>query len=141
MAGDARTVLHRDATELLGVNDRWALAQANKILQARILERHARAGVTFLNPTARSSSTASRSRRRDDRSRCRAPRHDAHLERRGDRARRRRRRQRDRRGAEILAGSVIEHSRVGPHAVVGPMAHVKEHADIGSDTTIGTSSR
>jgi bifunctional UDP-N-acetylglucosamine pyrophosphorylase/glucosamine-1-phosphate N-acetyltransferase len=40
-------------------------------------------------------------------------------------------------GADILAGSVIEHSRVGPHAVVGPMAHVKEHSDVGSDTTIG----
>ena len=138
MAGDARTVLHGDATELLGVNDRWALAQANRILQARILERHALAGVTFLNPdstiveqsvTIGDDATIGpgavlRGTTRISSGVTIGPAVvvvDSEI---GE-------------GAEILAGSVIEHSRVGPSAVVGPMAHVKEHSDIGSDTTIG----
>jgi bifunctional UDP-N-acetylglucosamine pyrophosphorylase / glucosamine-1-phosphate N-acetyltransferase len=138
MAGDARTVLHPDATELLGVNDRWALARANRLLQARILERHALAGVTFLNPdstivehgvTIGDDATIGpgavlRGATRVASGVTIGPAVvlvDAEI---GE-------------NAEILAGSVIEHSRVGPHAIVGPMAHVKEHSDVGSDTTIG----
>lgn len=138
MAGDARTVLHREATELLGVNDRWALAQANRILQARILERHALAGVTFLNPDSTiveqgvsiaddvtiGPGAVLRGTTRISSGVTIGPAVvvvDSEI---GE-------------AAEILAGSVIEHSRVGPHAVVGPMAHVKEHSDVGSDTTIG----
>jgi bifunctional UDP-N-acetylglucosamine pyrophosphorylase / glucosamine-1-phosphate N-acetyltransferase len=139
MAGDrARTVLHHDASELLGVNDRWALAEANAILQTRILRRHALAGVTFLNPastivehavTIGDDATIGpgvmlRGATRVSSGVSIGPAAvlvDAEI---GERA-------------EILAGSVIERSRVGPHAVVGPMAHIKEHSDVGSDVTIG----
>jgi bifunctional UDP-N-acetylglucosamine pyrophosphorylase/glucosamine-1-phosphate N-acetyltransferase len=36
-------------TEFEGVNDRWQLANAEKVMRLRILERHARNGVTILN--------------------------------------------------------------------------------------------
>jgi bifunctional UDP-N-acetylglucosamine pyrophosphorylase/glucosamine-1-phosphate N-acetyltransferase len=138
MAGDARTVLHPDATELLGVNDRWALARANRILQERILERHARAGVTFLNPESTivehgvtlgddvtiGPAAVLRGGTRVASGVTIGPAvvlTDAEI---GE-------------AAEIRAGTVVERSRVGPHAVIGPMAHIKEGSDVGSDTTIG----
>ena len=39
-----------DAEMAIGINDRVALAQAEGIAQRRIIEEHARAGVTFLQP-------------------------------------------------------------------------------------------
>lgn len=39
-----------DFSESLGVNDRVALAQATRIMQQRINEKHMRAGVTLINP-------------------------------------------------------------------------------------------
>lgn len=39
-----------DFSESLGVNDRIALAQATKIMQRRINEKHMRDGVTFIDP-------------------------------------------------------------------------------------------
>jgi bifunctional UDP-N-acetylglucosamine pyrophosphorylase/glucosamine-1-phosphate N-acetyltransferase len=39
-----------DADIALGINDRVGLMEAEKLAQRRILERHARAGVTFLRP-------------------------------------------------------------------------------------------
>lgn len=39
-----------DFTESLGVNDRIALAQATKIMQKRINEKHMREGVSFIDP-------------------------------------------------------------------------------------------
>ncbi|MGM9950750.1 MAG: bifunctional UDP-N-acetylglucosamine diphosphorylase/glucosamine-1-phosphate N-acetyltransferase GlmU [Lysinibacillus sp.] len=38
--------------ETLGVNDRFALSQAEEIMRARINERHMRNGVTIINPSA-----------------------------------------------------------------------------------------
>lgn len=38
--------------ETLGVNDRFALSQAEEIMRARINERHMRNGVTIINPAA-----------------------------------------------------------------------------------------
>ena len=46
----AGVVLHGDVEEVLGVNDRWDLAQARRVLQDRIIQAHARAGVTFIDP-------------------------------------------------------------------------------------------
>jgi bifunctional UDP-N-acetylglucosamine pyrophosphorylase/glucosamine-1-phosphate N-acetyltransferase len=120
------------------VNDRWALATANRILQARILERHALAGVTFLNPastivevgvtlgedvTVGPGATLSGTTRVGAGVAIGAAvvLVDADI---GE-------------GAQILAGSVVEHSRVGALAVVGPMAHLKEHTEIGARATIG----
>lgn len=39
-----------DFTETLGVNDRVALAEAEKIMRARINEKHMRNGVTIIDP-------------------------------------------------------------------------------------------
>ena len=41
-----------DFEETLGVNDRFALAQAEALMRARINERHMRNGVTIINPDA-----------------------------------------------------------------------------------------
>lgn len=38
--------------ETLGVNDRFALSQAEELMRARINERHMRNGVTIINPTS-----------------------------------------------------------------------------------------
>lgn len=48
--GKAQSLLLKDFDECQGVNDRWALAQASKILQQRVLKSHALAGVTFEAP-------------------------------------------------------------------------------------------
>ncbi len=40
-----------DFEETLGVNDRFALSQAEEIMRARINERHMRNGVTIINPS------------------------------------------------------------------------------------------
>jgi bifunctional UDP-N-acetylglucosamine pyrophosphorylase/glucosamine-1-phosphate N-acetyltransferase len=48
--GRAGVCVHGDSVEVLGVNDRWDLAQARGIMQARIIEAHARGGVTFFEP-------------------------------------------------------------------------------------------
>jgi bifunctional UDP-N-acetylglucosamine pyrophosphorylase / glucosamine-1-phosphate N-acetyltransferase len=53
LKGDgARVVAYRtdDASVALGINDRVGLMQAEALAQLRILERHARQGVTFLHP-------------------------------------------------------------------------------------------
>jgi bifunctional UDP-N-acetylglucosamine pyrophosphorylase/glucosamine-1-phosphate N-acetyltransferase len=51
-ARGGRVVSHltRDATSAVGVNDRVGLMDADRLAQRRILERHARAGVSFLAP-------------------------------------------------------------------------------------------
>lgn len=41
-----------DFEETLGVNDRYALSQAEELMRARINEKHMRNGVTIINPTA-----------------------------------------------------------------------------------------
>ncbi len=40
----------KDASILMGVNDRWQLAQAEKTLRERILRKHAENGVTLVDP-------------------------------------------------------------------------------------------
>jgi bifunctional UDP-N-acetylglucosamine pyrophosphorylase / glucosamine-1-phosphate N-acetyltransferase len=49
----ARVAAHvlADETELMGINDRVALAQARVVAQARIHEAHMRAGVTIVDPS------------------------------------------------------------------------------------------
>lgn len=41
-----------DPDEFRGINDRWQLAQASQIVRERILQRHARNGVTILDPVS-----------------------------------------------------------------------------------------
>ena len=45
--GRCRVQVHRDFSEVQGINDRYELALARQVLQARIVEQHARAGVDF----------------------------------------------------------------------------------------------
>ena len=45
----AAVVAHHDVGEVLGVNDRWDLSVARRVLQDRVVQSHARAGVTFLD--------------------------------------------------------------------------------------------
>ncbi len=44
------TVCYPDARVFMGVNDRWQLTEAAQILRTRILEMHARGGVTIEDP-------------------------------------------------------------------------------------------
>ncbi|MDP6934727.1 MAG: bifunctional UDP-N-acetylglucosamine diphosphorylase/glucosamine-1-phosphate N-acetyltransferase GlmU, partial [Myxococcota bacterium] len=48
--GRAAALCHDDAQEVLGVNDRWSLARARRVLQERVNRAHALAGVTFVDP-------------------------------------------------------------------------------------------
>jgi len=48
----AGVVVHGDVGEVLGVNDRWDLAAARRVLQDRIIAAHARGGVTFIDPAS-----------------------------------------------------------------------------------------
>lgn len=50
--GQAVRALPGDASCLVGVNDRWQLAQAEMDLQERINRAHAEAGVTLVDPTS-----------------------------------------------------------------------------------------
>jgi len=50
--GGAGGMVHHDVNELMGVNDKWALATARSVLQERLLRRHALAGVTFQHPAS-----------------------------------------------------------------------------------------
>ena len=45
------SVMEEDATDVFGVNDRVQLAQARRVLNARVLERWMRAGVTITDPS------------------------------------------------------------------------------------------
>jgi bifunctional UDP-N-acetylglucosamine pyrophosphorylase/glucosamine-1-phosphate N-acetyltransferase len=53
-AGGGKVVAHvfDDPDEFMGVNDRWQLAEASRILRLRILRRHAMNGVTIVDPTS-----------------------------------------------------------------------------------------
>ena len=50
--GKAAAMVLRDNQEAEGVNDRWDLAMACKVLQKRILKDHARNGVSFEDPAS-----------------------------------------------------------------------------------------
>lgn len=51
--GGARVIVHQGAAEeLLGVNDRWALSQAEALLGERVKQAHALAGVSFQDPAS-----------------------------------------------------------------------------------------
>lgn len=41
-----------DPDEFRGINDRWQLAEASAIVKERILRRHSRTGVTFIDPAS-----------------------------------------------------------------------------------------
>ncbi len=41
-----------DPDEFMGVNDRWQLAEASRVMRLRVLRRHAMNGVTIVDPTS-----------------------------------------------------------------------------------------
>jgi len=49
-SGSVKPLLFGDPDLLVGVNDRWQLAEATKVLRMRILRQHALDGVTILDP-------------------------------------------------------------------------------------------
>jgi bifunctional UDP-N-acetylglucosamine pyrophosphorylase/glucosamine-1-phosphate N-acetyltransferase len=48
--GATDAMVFNDPDILLGVNDRWQLAQADRKMRERILQRHAESGVTIMDP-------------------------------------------------------------------------------------------
>jgi len=48
--GMVHPIVFGDFEMMIGVNDRWQLAEASKALKTRILKRHAHAGVTIVDP-------------------------------------------------------------------------------------------
>ena len=48
--GGLSVVRHPDLAEMMGVNDKWMLCTARRMLHARVIEAHAVAGVTFESP-------------------------------------------------------------------------------------------
>jgi len=136
--GRSRVVLHPDADELFGVNDRVSLAHARTVLQRRILAAHSRGGVTFEHPAstvvhvgvrlARDVSVGPGCVLRGQTSVGEGTTLDAHcvlddavL------------------GAEVrlLSHSVLEGAEVGNHATVGPFARLRPAADVREGAKIG----
>ena len=133
--GGALAVLS-DAASLVGVNDRWQLAQAEVAMYRRIAERLARSGVTLhgtpriddgveIEPDAViSSGVVIRGRSRVGAGAvidvgCVVT--DAIVE----------------TGAHLKPYSVVTSSRVGPRAQIGPFAHLRPESDVGEEAHIG----
>jgi bifunctional UDP-N-acetylglucosamine pyrophosphorylase / glucosamine-1-phosphate N-acetyltransferase len=49
-AGSLAVLVHPDLDEMMGVNDKWSLCTARRLLHQRTLRAHAEAGVTFESP-------------------------------------------------------------------------------------------
>ena len=138
---DGRTVAAfktDDAEAAVGINDRVGLLQAEEIAQRRLIEQHARAGVTFLHPgttrveagvtigsdsvigpcTVLEGSTAIGER-------CEVGPHttlrDATIE----------------EGALVVHSFVVE-ATVGPRAKVGPFAYLRPGTNLRADAKVGT---
>ena len=122
--GKAQSLLLKDFDECQGVNDRWALAQAAKVLQKRVLKEHALAGVTFEDPDSNHV----------DASVCLGS--EIVVERgvilRGE--------TQIANHVRIGAYSVIENSLVQERSTILPHCHIA-HADIGTDVRIGPFAR
>jgi bifunctional UDP-N-acetylglucosamine pyrophosphorylase/glucosamine-1-phosphate N-acetyltransferase len=126
-----------DADAALGVNDRAGLMAAEEAAQRRIVEEHARAGVTFLHPgTSRVEAGVTIGRdtvigpgtvlegATTVGERCELGPHTTL------------------RGATIEDGASVVHSlvleaRVGPGAKVGPFAHLRPGTKIGEGAKVG----
>lgn len=123
--------------ETLGVNDRFALSQAEEIMRARINEKHMRNGVTIINPqTTHISADAQIGRDTvllpgviiegatvigED---CQiGPNSHIVASRIGD-------------GTKVHSSVVLE-SVVGNHTAIGPFAHLRPASDLGDHIKIG----
>lgn len=137
-AGRLQARCHADPGSLVGVNDRWALALAEDVLQERILAEHGRRGVTFHRPaTVRVEAEV-----------VLAP--DVEVDP-GAVLRGRTRVAEGARigagvvledtlvgpGAHVLPGSVCEGAEIGAAAEVGPMAHLRRGTHLGPRTRVG----
>ncbi len=126
-----------DVEMLMGVNDRWQLAQAAQVLRRRVLRRHALAGVTLLDPdsthisldaeigpdTVIQPNTVLEGRTRIGAGCTIGPNsilRDAVVK----------------DGAVVLA-SVVTESEVGEGARVGPFAHLRGGTVLGSEVRVG----
>jgi bifunctional UDP-N-acetylglucosamine pyrophosphorylase/glucosamine-1-phosphate N-acetyltransferase len=139
-AGGAVIAAHAvdDPRLVLGVNDRWALAQVRALAQRGILERHARAGVTVVDPAATwvdvdvrvgadarlEPGTSLRGDTEVGAGAVVGPHTtalDSHI---GERA--------------VVRVSWLDHAVVGPGASVGPFAYLRPGAVLGEGSKVGT---
>ena len=136
--GRLRALCRPESDCLRGINDRWALAEAEDLLQARILRAHAEAGVGLRRPgTIRVEAEVELGR---DvllepgvvlEGRCRvgagasvgayAVLRDTVVD----------------PGARILPHCVLQDARVGAQAQVGPFSHLRPKAQLGEKSRVG----
>ncbi|MCB9743716.1 MAG: bifunctional UDP-N-acetylglucosamine diphosphorylase/glucosamine-1-phosphate N-acetyltransferase GlmU [Alphaproteobacteria bacterium] len=126
-AGSLRAVCHEDASELMGVNDKAALAEADAALRARINHAHMLAGVRMVDPAACYVDRDVRLAEDVElgpgvvlQGRCvlgEGAVVEAHAVLRDTEVSP---------GARVRAGTVCEGARIGEGAVVGPMARLRE---------------
>ena len=122
--GKAQAVVLSDFDECQGVNDRWALAEASRILQERVCQRLALQGVGFEDPLSNTIEESVEI----------AP--EAYIERgailRGN----------TQIGAHTRIGaySIIENSHIAAHVSVRPYTHI-EHAKVGENCRLGPYAR
>lgn len=129
--------LTADFEETLGVNDRVALSEAERLMKQRINEKHMRNGVTIIDPTntyigsdvvieqdvtiypgsiLEGNTTIETDAVIGPNSELKS----AHIG-----------------AASVIKQSVVHHSRIGSNAQVGPFAHVRPDSNIGNETKIG----
>ncbi|MEM9196130.1 MAG: bifunctional UDP-N-acetylglucosamine diphosphorylase/glucosamine-1-phosphate N-acetyltransferase GlmU [Myxococcota bacterium] len=127
-----------DRDELRGINDRWELAYAERRMQERLLEEHARAGVTIVDPSRtwvgadvtigsdailepgvvlRGATTIGAGARIDVGSVLT----DVTVA----------------EGAWLKPYTVAQESRIGERAQTGPFAHLRPKSDLGPETRVG----
>ena len=137
MADDVVDVLG-DMTFLQGVNDRWQLADAAKVMRLRLNEGWARAGVgivdpfsTFIDADCAIEPDCTIESNVHLRGRCTVGAgavidvgcvlEDVRVE----------------AGAHLLPYTVAKESRIGPRATVGPFSHLRPATDLGPDSKVG----
>lgn len=126
-----------DPIDLAGVNNRWQLAEANSVLRRRLVEQHALAGVSILDPAStyvdvgveigrdtvlHPGSFLEGSTRVGER--CSIGPNTQLID--------------SRVGSESrVMMSVLHGVEVGRHVIIGPFAHLRGGASIGDDARIG----
>ncbi len=137
-AGKIATLLWANPDDVRGVNDLWELALAERALQLRIIESHARAGVRFLDPFSvaveagvkigdgvkihrgvvlRGTTSIGNGVDIGSNTVLRSVKV-------GD-------------GVELKAGCYCQDSVIGPRAKVGPYAHLRPDSVVGPEAKIG----
>lgn len=132
------SLLWENSEDVRGVNDLWELALAERALQLRIVEAHARGGVHFLDPWSVAIEAGVRIGEGVKIHRGVVLRGDTAIGNRvniGSNTVLRSVRVGD--DVELKAGCYCQDSVIGARAKVGPYAHLRPESNIGSDAKIG----